>query len=171
MTGFVFYFVFFIWDTPLSSMPFESWRTLTKGWQSSAICCSVKLGSFSSSLRILRLISASLLDTKPCAKIKHLKLLVLNSDYLKSSQCLFTSLSFLVRFMHFHFLWKRDVLGLNNSLNNCTASVNVRSLGFWVIYNWRIWYVQLYLNFLVANEPSWNQPSSRSQCLRGLLIL
>ncbi len=37
-----------------------------------------------------------------------------------------------------HHLWKRDVLGMNYFVNNCTASVNVRSLFFGVIYNCRI---------------------------------
>ena len=46
----------------------------------------------SSLLRTLRLISASLFDTKPCTKIKHL-LLALNSDNLKSLLCFFTTLA------------------------------------------------------------------------------
>ena len=87
-------------------------------------------GSFSNFDKTLRLISASFTDTWPCANIRHLKLSADNSPSLKSSQFLLTteanpkqsSLSLFVKLRHFHLLWNRDVLEMNNSDSNLIVS-------------------------------------------------
>ena len=50
----------------------------------------VRLCSFSCLVNIRRLISASSAETRPCAKIRHLKSSAVKSANLKSLQCLFT---------------------------------------------------------------------------------
>ena len=109
-------------------------------WQSSAWFCRVRLCSFSSLFKTLLLISASSVNTKPWANIRHLKLPGLNSARWNTSHWSFTMLvnitksssCFFTKFMYFHLLWN-NVFGPNTSESKVTVSLNSRSLVFFFV--------------------------------------